>query len=151
MKNQKDQIKISLLLGGTEPTKLYVQYHAVLALQRRVMKQATQEECLQYLKNLFQQPVFLAIKGNNTKVGAFAALYYEPDNVCFFVRINANSIFLGSVLKKYKNQKILVNPNDERYVIHSSSEASHVKSKENEWFEDKNSWKTDCRAARNLA
>lgn len=133
------------LVGGTVPMRIDTRYHALLALKRRTKQDISNEECMAELKSFFEKPVMTGVL-ERTPITHFAAIYDEESHLCYFTRINKKSIFVGTVLKK-REDKILVHPDDERFIIRKNGSLAHVKSETNDWFISKTKWKKDCKAA----
>ena len=117
----------------------------MLAIKRRTTQDISNEECMAELKSFFEKPVMTGVL-ERTPITHFAAIYDEESHLCYFTRINKKSIFVGTVLKK-REDKILVHPDDERFIIRKNGSLAHVKSETNDWFISKTKWKKDCKAA----
>lgn len=143
--HDEDGFTCHALVGGTVPMRIDTRYHALLALKRRTKQDISNEECMAELKSFFEKPVMTGVL-ERTPITHFAAIYDEESHLCYFTRINKKSIFVGTVLKK-REDKILVHPDDERFIIRKNGSLVHVKSETNNWFISKTKWKKDCKAA----
>ena len=113
--HDEDGFTCHALVGGTVPMRIDTRYHALLALKRRTKQDISNEECMAELKSFFEKPVMTGVL-ERTPITHFAAIYDEESHLCYFTRINKKSIFVGTVLKK-REDKILVHPDDERFII----------------------------------
>lgn len=124
--HDEDGFTCHALVGGTVPMRIDTRYHALLALKRRTKQDISNEECMAELKSFFEKPVMTGVL-ERTPITHFAAIYDEESHLCYFTRINKKSIFVGTVLKK-REDKILVHPDDERFIIRKNGSLAHVKS-----------------------